>query len=40
MPRKRTAMAITHLASGQTASALDELQDIAASDAGVLPIWR
>lgn len=33
--RKRTAVAITHLASGQTAGALDELQDIAASDAGV-----
>lgn len=33
--RKRTAMAITHLASGQTTGALDELQDIAATDAGV-----
>lgn len=33
--RKRTAVAITHLASGQTAGALDELQDIAASDDGV-----
>lgn len=33
--RKRTAVAITHLASGQTSGALDELQDIAASDAGV-----
>ena len=32
--RKRTAVAITHLAGGQTASALDELQDIAATDAG------
>jgi putative PEP-CTERM system TPR-repeat lipoprotein len=33
--RKRTAVAITHLASGQTADALGELQDIAASDSGV-----
>lgn len=33
--RKRTAVAITHLAGGQTEGALDELQDIAASDAGV-----
>jgi putative PEP-CTERM system TPR-repeat lipoprotein len=33
--RKRTALAITHLASGQAESALDELQDIAAADAGV-----
>lgn len=33
--RKRTAVAITHLAGGQTAGALDELQDIATTDAGV-----
>jgi putative PEP-CTERM system TPR-repeat lipoprotein len=33
--RKRTAVAITHLASGQTAGALGELQEIAASDSGV-----
>ena len=33
--RKRTAVAITHLASGQTADALGELQAIAASDTGV-----
>jgi putative PEP-CTERM system TPR-repeat lipoprotein len=31
--RKRTALAVTHLAGGQTAAALDELQNIAASDA-------
>ncbi len=33
--RKRTQLAITHLAGGQTEEALDELQDIAAGDAGV-----
>lgn len=33
--RKRIAVALTHLASGQTTGALDELQDIAATDAGV-----
>lgn len=31
---KRTALAITHLASGQTATAFDELQNIAESDKG------
>jgi putative PEP-CTERM system TPR-repeat lipoprotein len=33
-PRKRTALAVAHLASGQSA-ALDELQDIAGADTGV-----
>jgi putative PEP-CTERM system TPR-repeat lipoprotein len=33
--RKRTQLAITHLASGKTDEALDELQDIAADDAGI-----
>jgi cellulose synthase operon protein C len=32
--RKRTAVAITHLAAGQTESALDELQSIASADTG------
>ena len=32
--RKQTALAMTHLAGGETASALDELQTIAESDAG------
>lgn len=31
---KRTALAVTHLAGGEAASALDELQDIAGSDSG------
>lgn len=31
---KRTALAVTHLASGQTATALDELANIALSDTG------
>jgi cellulose synthase operon protein C len=33
--RKRTALAVTQLAGGQTASALDELQNIAGSDPSV-----
>lgn len=33
--RKRTALALTHLAGGETASAFDELQNIAGSDAGI-----
>lgn len=33
--RNRTALALTHLAGGQVDSAMDELQDIAAADAGV-----
>ncbi len=33
-PAKRTALAITHLEGGQTSSAFDELQNIAASDTG------
>lgn len=33
--RRRTALALSHLAAGQTESALDELQRISASDAGV-----
>ena len=33
--RKRTALALTHLASGRVDSSLDELQDIASADAGV-----
>ena len=32
---KRTALAVTHLASGQSAAAFDELQNIAASDKGI-----
>jgi len=31
---KRTALAVTHLAGGQTAAAIDELQNIAGSDRG------
>jgi putative PEP-CTERM system TPR-repeat lipoprotein len=33
--RKRTALAITHLAGGKGEAAIDELQDIAAADSGV-----
>ncbi len=33
--RKRTALAVTHLASGRVEASLDELQDIAAADTGV-----
>ncbi|MCW5637504.1 MAG: PEP-CTERM system TPR-repeat protein PrsT [Rubrivivax sp.] len=33
--RKRTALAVTHLASGRTEAGLDELQDIAGTDTGV-----
>lgn len=33
--RKRTALAVTHLASGQTESGLDELRSIAEADTGV-----
>ncbi len=32
---RRTALAVTHLAGGQTGAAIDELQDIALSDSGV-----
>jgi putative PEP-CTERM system TPR-repeat lipoprotein len=32
--RKRTALAVTHLAGGQTSTAIDELQGIASSDKG------
>jgi putative PEP-CTERM system TPR-repeat lipoprotein len=32
--KKRTALAVTHLASGKTETGFDELQDIAASDTG------
>jgi putative PEP-CTERM system TPR-repeat lipoprotein len=33
--RKQTALALTHMASGQVDSAFEELQNIAASDAGI-----
>jgi len=33
--RKRTALAVTHLASGRSEAGLEELQDIAQADAGV-----
>ena len=33
--RKRTALAVTHLASGQTDMAIDELQNIAGTDNGI-----
>lgn len=33
-PAKRTALAVTHLATGQTAMGFDELKDVAGSDSG------